>query len=218
MDNDLGSAALELHSAGPPRRFDGAPQAPLVYVPEGAGEAPRGLALLFHGSGCGPEQMVEIARPHADRLGFMILAPKSVMPSWDVIVTGRYGADVAAAGAALEQAAGARDPRRMAIGGFSDGASYALSVGLSNGDLFGHILAFSPGFAWPTRRRGSPRVLIAHGDADPVLPAAECGRRVVAELRRSGQDPLYREFSGGHEVPEPVARWAFDAAFAAPPP
>lgn len=30
--------------------------------------------------------------------------------------------------------------------GFSDGASYALSLGLPNGNLFSHIVAFSPGF------------------------------------------------------------------------
>ncbi len=30
--------------------------------------------------------------------------------------------------------------------GFSDGASYALSLGVPNGDLFTHIVAFSPGF------------------------------------------------------------------------
>lgn len=37
------------------------------------------------------------------------------------------------------------DPSRLAVAGFSDGASYALSLGVANGDLFSHIIAFSPG-------------------------------------------------------------------------
>jgi predicted esterase len=41
------------------------------------------------------------------------------------------------------------DPARLGIAGFSDGASYALSLGLPNGDLFSHIIAFSPGFMRP---------------------------------------------------------------------
>ena len=41
------------------------------------------------------------------------------------------------------------DPGRIGLAGFSDGASYALSLGVANGDLFTHIMAFSPGFMRP---------------------------------------------------------------------
>jgi phospholipase/carboxylesterase len=41
------------------------------------------------------------------------------------------------------------DPARLGIAEFSDGASYALSLGLPSGDLFSHIIAFSPGFMRP---------------------------------------------------------------------
>jgi predicted esterase len=40
--------------------------------------------------------------------------------------------------------------------GFSDGASYALSLGLANGDLFTHVLGFSPGFMRVPRHVGRP--------------------------------------------------------------
>src|SRR3712207_5692731 len=40
------------------------------------------------------------------------------------------------------------DPERIAVG-FSDGASYTLSVGNTNGYLVGHTLAFSPRFIAP---------------------------------------------------------------------
>ena len=39
------------------------------------------------------------------------------------------------------------DPSRIAMAGFSDGASYSLSVGLANGDLFSAVFGFSPGLA-----------------------------------------------------------------------
>ncbi len=50
------------------------------------------------------------------------------------------------------------DTTRLAVGGFSAGASYALSIGLANGDLFGHVLAFPPGFMAPMNTRGRPQV------------------------------------------------------------
>jgi phospholipase/carboxylesterase len=98
-----------------------------------------------------------------------------------------------------------------AIGGFSDGASYALSLGLANGDLFDAVLAFAPGFAAPPGRQGTPRILIRHGTRDRVLPVERCGRRVAGGLARAGYEVSYEEFDGGHAVPRdlpPAAlRW-----------
>lgn len=45
------------------------------------------------------------------------------------------------------------DTTRLGVGGFSDGASYALSLGLTNGDLFTHVIAFSPGALYPKESR-----------------------------------------------------------------
>ena len=58
------------------------------------------------------------------------------------------------------------------------GASYALSVGLTNGDLFSDILAFSPGFMAPAVRHGAPNIFISHGTQDTVLPIDRCSRRI----------------------------------------
>ena len=58
------------------------------------------------------------------------------------------------------------DARRVAIAGFSDGASYALSVGLANGDLFTHVIAYSPGTVAPPSLRGDPSLFITHGIRD----------------------------------------------------
>jgi phospholipase/carboxylesterase len=106
----------------------------------------------------------------------------------------------------LEQtfASYAVDPGHVAIGGFSDGASYALSLGLTNGDLFSHVLAFSPGFAAPAGQRGAPDLYVSHGTHDEVLPIDPCSRRLVPRLREAGYAVRYREFDGPHSVPREI--------------
>jgi predicted esterase len=139
----------------------------------------------------------------ADARGALILAPDSrARDTWDII-RGSYGPDIQFIDRALRYVFERFpiDSRRLATGGFSDGASYALSVGLMNGELFQDILAFSPGFAAPAQTAGHPRIFISHGDKDEVLPVDRCGRRLARELSRAGYDIEYREFAGGHVVP-----------------
>lgn len=82
--------------------------------------------------------------------GMIIVSPQSQSSSWDVIRDG-YGPDVKYMDEALSALFSkcTIDPNRCSIGGFSDGASYALSLGVTNGDLFNKIIAFSPGFMRP---------------------------------------------------------------------
>lgn len=87
---------------------------------------------------------------------------------------------------------------------------HALSLGLANGDLFTHVLAFSPGFIPPAGRRGRPAVYIAHGLSDPVLPIGRTSRRIVPSLRGGGYPVDYREFDGGHSIPPEVAKQALE--------
>ena len=169
--------------------------APLVLLPRAAGgNARTGLAPL---------------QPLADAAGLILLAPDSRRPTWDVI-QGGYGPDIAFIDAALAAtfARYAVDPVHLGIGGFSDGASYALSVGLTNGDLFTHILAFSPGFLAPASQNGAPRIFIAHGIHDSVLPIDQCSRRIVPRLRDAGYAVRYEEFDGPHTLPPAIARAA----------
>jgi predicted esterase len=135
------------------------------------------------------------------------------MPSrtWDVILGG-YGPDVRRIDGALADIFRrfAVDPARTAIGGFSDGASYALSLGLINGTVFHRIAAFSPGFAAPTETGDRPRIFISHGTGDNVLPIDACSRKLVPKLRRAGLEVVYREFDGGHTMPPAILREAVD--------
>jgi predicted esterase len=180
---------------------------------------PTPLVLLLHGAGGHAHDGLRVLLHLAEDAGLILVAPASTAATWDIIAQRRYGPDLALAGAALELAFGryAVDPARLAVGGFSDGASYALSLGLNNGDLFSHVLAFSPGFVGPGTRRGRPGVFISHGTRDPVLPIDPCSRTIAEQLRARGYPLRYREFDGGHAVPPEIAEEAVDWLIAGKP-
>ncbi len=184
----------------------------LFYVPPAPEPGPSMLAVVLHGAGGAAEQALEWLLPQAEEFGVLLLAPQAVSATWDVIVGG-YGADVSRIDAALEEAfsRAAVELDGVAVAGFSDGASYALSLGLANGDLFHAVLAFSPGFMAPMIRHGRPRIFVSHGVSDRVLPIDRCSRRLVPDLRESGYEVTYEEFRGGHQVPPQTAaaavRW-----------
>jgi phospholipase/carboxylesterase len=194
----------------------------LLYIPTGHAE-PLPLLVLLHKAGGSPSEWFfggGSYAPYADKGRFIILAPESPRPSWG---TGpkNWGYDYVAINRALEEAF-ARcviDRNRLAIGGFSDGASYALSLGLANGDVFSYIIAFSPGFIVRAQARGRidtnnqvriPAVYVAHGLSDNVLPIASTSRLFVSQLRKNGYDVEFREFSGGHHVSRQVTDQALN--------
>lgn len=201
----------KITSAGVARLPLGRQQA-LLYVPAAVPARQIPLVVMLHGSGADKMQGIELLSAMAEQHGFLLLAPKANQHTWDLLL-GTYGPDVAGIDAALAVIFRQYDidPAHIAIGGFSDGASYALSLGLSNGTLFSHIIAFSPCFSAPAQLEGKPSVFISHGMQDSVLPIERCSRRIVPQLQRSGYDVTYHEFSGPHGVPQNVrqeaARW-----------
>ena len=152
--------------------------------------------------------MTKVADDHA----FILLSPSSEGATWDGI-RGQYGADVRVIDKALARTFNTCriDPRRIALSGFSDGATYALGLGLSNGDFFKSVLAFSPGFIPPgSKVNARPGVFISHGTNDNILPIDSCSRRLVPQLKREGLAVTYREFEGPHTVPQNVLTEAME--------
>ena len=188
----------------------------IVQIPANVAAAKVPLLVLLHGAGGSGAGILKRLGAVADTAGLAVLAPDSRDGSWDAI-RGSFGPDVVFVNRALERVFDTLpvDPARVTIGGFSDGATYALSLGLMNGDLFRRVLAFSPGFVVEGPRgmsRDKPRIFVSHGTADPILPIDRCSRVIVPALKKIGYDITFREFAGGHTVPPEIAtegmRWA----------
>ncbi|HSL68889.1 MAG TPA: hypothetical protein VK864_01540 [Longimicrobiales bacterium] len=179
---------------------DGFLRIPLSYDPG----TPAPLVVMLHGAG-GSAAGVSVLPATTDAHGILLLVPESRGPTWDAI-RGGYGPDITFLDRALQQTFARCNVRadRIGIWGFSDGATYALSVGLANGDLFSHIAAFSPGFVVEAKRVGRPRIFISHGRSDRILPIARTSRLIVPALERAGYDVEYLEFDGGHAVTDPA--------------
>jgi phospholipase/carboxylesterase len=199
------SVKKRLHSLGLTQGKDGVLSVPRGYKPDN----PVPLIVLLHGAG-GRSGYYDKFFDLAIGDGIAVMAPDSRGPTWDVILGG-FGPDVAFLDRALAHTFErvAVDPRRIALAGFSDGASYALSVGLANGDLFSHVLAFSPGFMKVPERVGKPPAYVTHGDRDEVLPVTNSRDRIVPQLKQWGHEVIYKEFDGGHTASPEMIRDAF---------
>jgi len=190
-----------LRPLGLGRRRDGLVCVPAGYQPD----TPAPLLVLLHGAGGDADAIVPAFRQQMDDAGALLLAPDSRDRTWDAIL-GRAGPDTDFLQSAVEKVLTdfAVDMDRIALAGFSDGASYALSLGLANGGVFRAILAFSPGFIMPLGRSGKPSIFISHGTADDVLPIDRCSRSILPQLLDTGYEVRYREFPGGHTIPAEV--------------
>jgi phospholipase/carboxylesterase len=180
----------------------------VVYVPDSYDPGrPAPLIVALHGARGGPDGILRVFVPHADRTGAVLLAPESTGQTWDIIERRKLGPDIERIDDLLAPVFRrySIDPKRVCAGGFSDGASYALTLGLANGDLFTHVIAFSPGFASSKTQVGASRYFISHGTRDQVLPVERCGRYIAGELKRAGLPVEYREFDGTHTVPPQIA-------------
>ncbi|SOZ61947.1 Putative esterase [Cupriavidus taiwanensis] len=183
----------------------------VLFVPDRlASQAAVPLMVMFHGAGGFPEKVLPHLEAHAQRHKFLVLAPHSLYPTWDIVIGGN-GPDLQRLHQALTAVTSRYriDPQRLAFAGFSDGASYALSLGLTNGDIASHVIAFSGGFMSVFMQTGIPKVFVAHGLADEQLPIAS-GRAHAARLRAAGYDVEYVEFDGPHVIHAPVVERAID--------
>jgi phospholipase/carboxylesterase len=191
------------HSFGLGGTRDGYLSVPPNYVP---GKS-LPLIVMLHGAR-GPEGLEKFCE-EAAKSGIAVAVPESRGRTWDRI-KGSFGPDIAFLDRVLAYTFDRLnvDPHRLGIAGFSDGGSYALSVGLSNGDLFSHVIAYSPEFVSAPLRFGKPPVFIAHGIQDQVL-SINFSEQMVRKLKESGYAVEYRPFSGNHMMRPDLVKESF---------
>jgi phospholipase/carboxylesterase len=183
-----------------------------LYIPTGYKPAvPAPLLVMLHGAG-NTSLSTAYAFPLADEFGIVLLAPDSRDErTWDGVLR-NWGPDLDFIAKALRLAYGRYniDRQHLGVAGFSDGASYALSLGISYGDQFSRIISMSPGVMQPIDARGKPKIFISHGTADQVMPIDQTSRTFVPKLKALGYDVTYREYEGGHRSSPPIVREAFE--------
>jgi len=192
--------------------FDDNGREAVLVVPDGLDtDAPLPLLVMFHGAGGEANRVLPHLVPHARARRFLLLAPQSMFPTWDVVIGG-HGPDLQRLERALSTVA-ARfrlDPARLAFAGFSDGGSYALSLGLTNGDVASHVIGLSAGFMNTFSQAGAPRVFLGHGRADRQLPIETSAHPHAKRLLDSGYDLTLQPFDGDHVIVPWVVGRAID--------
>ena len=179
-----------------------------LYVPPTYSDStPAPLLVLLHGAGSRASMWESSLPSLVDGKGIVVMAFDSTVASWDRFILRGFGPDVERMNLALRYAFPLVnvDPKRVALGGFSDGASYALTLGIPNGDLFKAIIAFSAGSVFSPGPRGKPKIFISHGTTDQVIAIEYSRDVIVPQLRDEGYMVTYREFTGGHQIPKAVA-------------
>lgn len=182
----------------------------ILYVPTGLEEEVAvPLLVLFHGGGGSAEKIMPFLEQHAERNQFLLLVPQSIYPTWDIVIGGN-GPDLQRLNQALTEVSAHYfiDPDHFGFAGFSDGGSYSLSNGITNGDLITHVIVFSGGFMSVFMQEGAPRIFIAHGLSDEQLPIETSGRPHAEKLKSAGYDVTYLEFEGNHSIQPPIVELA----------
>jgi poly(3-hydroxybutyrate) depolymerase len=178
--------------------------------------------------------MVQHFEDQADARGIVLLAPDSEGATWDAVSEAEElpDRDSPLANKLSHRFSRSRDADRVeaAIGalgkiipvdrahtvlaGFSDGATFALAMGMSRDHPFSAVIAWSPGIAIQTENpaRGR-RVFVSHGRQDALLKfGVTCGD-IVPLVRSEGGDVTFLPFDGGHDAPKTVKDAFLDAAF-----
>ena len=174
----------------------------LLHVPPPDDKAgPRPLLVWLH-SGGGRARDASKLFPFADEFGVVVLAIDSRHNTWDGIDS-KIGPDVRFIQRAVKHVMSITsiDRTRIALGGASDGGTYALAIGRSNGRVFSHLIAVSP---WrmspPSPAEGKPPILVVHGRQDDVYPEWHSRRFIVPSLKEDGYDVSYFAYDGPHWV------------------
>jgi phospholipase/carboxylesterase len=187
-------------------------------VRDSAGE-PEGLLVLFHGRGADELDLVpllEVLDPNRRYLGVTPRGPLSLPPGgahWYVVRQvgfpdpGTFLPSAERVGAWLDALANETGipPERTVLGGFSQGAVMAYTLGLGRGrPPYAALVALS-GFipvveGWEADLdRELPPVAIGHGTYDPIIDV-RFGRAARDTVEAAGAQVIFRESPMPHAI------------------
>lgn len=208
------------------RIADGQGREAYLFAPEGRHPG-NGWPLLVVLHGCwqfrtehDQELNAALFGEWARRAGVAVLVPFALQHTWDFVMSqGREGVDTEFLKYAMDEARRLQpiDDARIAVLGFSDGASYGLSLALANPDVFSTALVWAAGFCLPPpapppalpwegsgTQRSGPRVLMWHGTEDTVFDINSISMPLRERLVQAGYPVTYHAEEGGrHVCPQP---------------
>lgn len=209
------------------------PDEAVGYIPASAGPHPP-LLVLLHGAGRQRLEVIEHFEAEADARGIVLLAPVSRGATWDTVAIAEVppSPDSPLGNSQAHRFSGSADAKRVeaaianlakiipvdrahtVLAGFSDGATFALAMGMSRDHPFAAVIAWSPGIAIETvdPARGR-RVFVSHGREDPLLNFETTCGEIVPLLQNEGANVTFLSFDGGHDAPPAVKDAFLDEVF-----
>ncbi|MCP3985675.1 MAG: hypothetical protein GY723_14895 [bacterium] len=191
------------------------------------------LITLLHGAGRQDELLLKGCKGEPERRQAFFLIPRSLQMTWDLIAFGIPGgaAEGLAGGPPSPDHPGSDpsdsdrpdldflefaydliwrrfpiDPERQALLGYSDGASYALSVGLSNPDIFSAVMVWAAGFLAIDQNAipedaGKPPIYLEYGTHDELFDFEQVAKPMRRNLEQLGYQVSFHADQGGRHWP-----------------
>jgi phospholipase/carboxylesterase len=165
------------------------------------------LITLLHGADRQDERLAKGYRNEPERRQALFLIPRSLDRTWDLIASdARPDLDFLEFAYDLIYRRYPVDPERQALLGYSDGASYALSIGLSNPRMFSAVMGWAAGFVVVDSSRvgdgdPKPQILLEYGTHDPMFPFERVALPMRQRLTSAGYQVVFRVDEGGRHWP-----------------
>lgn len=190
-----------------------------------------GLPLLLVLHGCWPNRTEQdmacnafAFRELSQRFGAAVLVPYALQHTWDFVMSqGRASADDDFLSFAINEARSLHriNDSKISVMGFSDGASFGLSLAVANPNLFDAAMLWAAGFCVPPPSplarppegsAGVPRLFLWHGTEDQVFDIDTISKPLRDRLLEAGYEVDYRAEEGGrHICPQPGSEFCRSA-------
>ena len=204
--------AMEVREETSPTGFveveSGASRAVLLTPPQIDPSRRYPLVTVFHGAGRQDEMLVKACRGEPEARQALFLVPRSQQPTWDLIAGGQGQPDLEFLEYAWELIYRRYpiDGEKQAVVGYSDGASYALSLALSNPGFFDAALCWAAGFAMMDRNavgaeNRRTRFYLEYGTADELFPFEQVALPMRENLEQAGYEVEFSVDEGGRHWP-----------------